>query len=317
MLDYCLCLISSIGFQKVSKRRYNKTEKALRHQIFRSNLQFIRKHNKARRESFHLGLNRFTDKTEEEFKRTLGFKSKRSGKAIVRYPRPKDDGKTVDLRDTGCIGKVQNQGDCGSCYAFATVENADSVHCLTCNTSTVQYVSPQNIVDCSQKQGNFGCDGGWMESVVDYMKAAPGINLLSDYPYTAKEGTCQFNNQTAVYRKVTGHNEVKADENEMMRVLDTLKTPLYVAIKVDKFFQMYQGGVFGNFGVCKTQPWQLNHAVQVVGYGRDKTSKKLYWLVKNTWSEDWGEDGYIRVWRTGCCLGICQVAGYASIDCDQ
>lgn len=301
----------------MGKRKYNETERALRHQIFKANLQFIRKHNKAKRETFRLGLNQFSDMTEKEFKRRLGFKGPLSGKARpnVRYPRPKDDGKTIDLRETGCIGAVQDQGQCGSCYAFATVENADSVRCLKCNTS-VQYTSPQNIVDCSGAQGNNGCDGGWMGSVVDYISAAPGVNLLSDYPYTAKEGTCQFNNQTAVYKKGTKHTEINADENEMMRVLDSLKTPLYVAVKVDQYFQMYQGGVLGNFFGCKTMPSELNHAVQVVGYGKDKKSGKLYWLVKNTWSADWGENGYIRVWRTGCCLGICQAAGYVSMECD-
>lgn len=296
---------------------YNETEKAFRQKIFQNNLQIIRKHNKINLQTFHLGLNHFSDMTETEFKRRLGYKSKVNGKgkAIVIYPRPKDDGKTVDLRNTGCIGTVQDQGQCGSCYAFSTVEHIDTVKCLTCNT-TVEYTSPQNIVDCSQKQGNDGCDGGWMGSVVDYIKAAPGVNLLSDYPYTAAVGTCQFNNQSAVYKKVTAHTEVNPDENEMMKVLNSLKIPLYVAVKVDQNFQMYQGGVLGNLITCKTMPWQLNHAVQVVGYGKDQKSGKLYWLVKNSWGPDWGENGYLRVWRTGCCLGICQAAGYASMQCD-
>lgn len=252
--------------------------------------------------------------TVEESKKILGFRAKINGKAIIRYRKPKDDGKTIDLRETGCIGAIQDQGQCGSCYAFATLENADSNYCLKCNT-TIKTTSPQNIVDCSTK--NYGCDGGWMKDVVDHIKSAPGVNLNSDYPYEEKEGKCRFNKDTAVYRNVTGHVDVAADETEMMQVLNAQKTPLYVAIKVDNNFLMYQGGVFGNAFGCKTQFWQLNHAVQVIGYGKDAKSGKLYWLVKNTWTDDWGEDGYIRVWRTGCCLGICQAVGYANVECDN
>uniref|UniRef100_A0A336LIL6 CSON002920 protein n=1 Tax=Culicoides sonorensis TaxID=179676 RepID=A0A336LIL6_CULSO len=233
-----------------------------------------------------------------------------------QYPKPREDGQFIDLRKTGCIGKVQDQGQCGSCYAIATVENVDSVNCLKCKNS-ILLSSPQNIIDCSKDQGNFGCDGGWMETVVKYIANAPGINLLKDYPYTAKEGKCAFNNQTAIYKNVIGHTEVEADENKMMDIINILRTPLYVAVKVNRQFSMYRGGVYGSVGICKSRPSELNHAVQIVGYGTDTSSKKMFWLVKNSWGESWGENGYIRILRSGCCLGICQAVGYVNLKCNQ
>ena len=52
----------------------------------------------------------------------------------------------------------------------------------------------------------------------------------------------------------------------------------------DDNFQFYEKGIFDN---CSGK--QINHAVVLVGYTRD------YWLVRNSWGADWGENGYIRI----------------------
>jgi cathepsin L len=57
----------------------------------------------------------------------------------------------------------------------------------------------------------------------------------------------------------------------------------------------------------------LNHGVLAVGYGTDKESGKDFWIVKNSWSTSWGEDGYIRFVKTDKNdAGICGILTHAS-----
>lgn len=94
-----------------------------------------------------------------------------------------------------------------------------------------------------------------------------------------------------------------------------LKQPVSVAIDAGGYdFQFYSGGIFsGNCGK------QLNHGVTIVGYG--EASNKTYWLVKNSWGDDWGESGYIRMKRDssdkrGTC-GIAMEASYPVKDSEN
>ena len=56
----------------------------------------------------------------------------------------------------------------------------------------------------------------------------------------------------------------------------------------------------------------MDHAVTVVGYGREKGMD--YWLIKNSWGVDWGEDGYMRLQRG---VGMCGIGRYlAGLTCE-
>lgn len=73
----------------------------------------------------------------------------------------------------------------------------------------------------------------------------------------------------------------------------------------------YKSGVLDTTS-CGTR---LNHAVNIVGYGRDNATGKDYWIIKNSWGTDYGERGYIRIKREGG-AGICgmnKLAAYPTL----
>ena len=72
-------------------------------------------------------------------------------------------------------------------------------------------------------------------------------------------------------------------------------------VLTDSTFSYYGGGILSR--CSKNGRWDLNHAVTVVGYGTD--GGEDYWLIKNSWGDWWGENGYIKLARgsNACSVG--------------
>ena len=117
-----------------------------------------------------------------------------------------------------------------------------------------------------------------------------GQELESDYPYTARTGSCKASS-------TKGKVDVKKIASVQARSVDQLKAaiaagPTSVTVEADRtVFQHYTSGVMDSTS-CGTS---LDHGVLLVGYGTEKDTP--YWLVKNSWGAAWGEKGYFRVKR--------------------
>ena len=195
------------------------------------------------------------------------------------------------------ISPVKNQGACGSCWTFAASECAESAYAL--KTGKLVDLSEQQILDCTPNPdhcgGTGGCSGGTAEIAYQHMAATSSGGLSSEwtYPYVSSKGanqTCQ--KEPHVVANVKAYNFLPPNSKDA-----ALKSMLVrlgpVAIAVDaSSWSSYKGGVFE----CKPTDVKLNHAVQLVGYGTTDDGTD-YWTIRNSWSPQWGEDGYIRIKR--------------------
>uniref|UniRef100_A0ACD5TRV6 Uncharacterized protein n=1 Tax=Avena sativa TaxID=4498 RepID=A0ACD5TRV6_AVESA len=125
-----------------------------------------------------------------------------------------------------------------------------------------------------------------------------GITTAAEYPYKAARGTCKRAKSAVT---ITGHLAVQPG-SELALQTAVARQPIGVAIEIGNTFRFYKSGIYS--GPCGTK---LDHAVTAVGYGVDPSTGAKYWIVKNSWSQAWGENGFIRMKRDIGGPGICGI----------
>lgn len=305
------------GFKKEHQKTYaTSLEELVRYKIWSSNKEIILRHNMGADQGYHsfwLKMNRFGDLTNDEFVKVYnGYNASLKIPGItanhVLYYNPSVElPDSVDWRTQGYVTDVKDQGQCGSCWAFSTTGSLEGQHFK--QTGKLVSLSEQNLVDCSRKYGNMGCNGGLMDQAFSYIKDNKGIDTEISYPYEAVDQDCQFNPAT-IGATDTGFVDVQSKNEAALQQAVATIGPVSVAIDASHTsFQFYSHGVYHEPLCSETR---LDHGVLAVGYGND--GKNDYWIVKNSWAASWGDKGYILMSRNkknNC--GIATSASYPTV----
>jgi len=314
----------------------NGEEKQERYNIWLNNWRRSQMIN-LRKFSWTTHMNRFADLSAEEFQNKILMKKasindiisnsqilteKIHQKNTIRSDAPD----AFDWRDYGVVTSVKDQGTVGSCWAFSTVGNIEGQWALAGN-ELVSF-SPEFLVDCDgttdRENGRADCGvfGGWPYLAYQFIIETGGIPTEESYPYCSGTGDCfpcmlgpqslcgpapWYCNSTIenvscpnaqLYGKINNWFSISQNETEIKQVL--YETGPLSALLDASELQLYKSGIWtglGKFFGCGTS---LDHAVLLVGYGQE--DGKDYWTVKNSWGDDWGENGYFRIERgTGMC----------------
>jgi C1A family cysteine protease len=299
---------------KFSVKYETPEEEAYRFQIFKSTIERVVSMNKEHNTSV-FGITKFSDLTEEEFRLRYLTGKPKTVDAPVYEPGP-IEASSFDWRSHGVVTSVKDQGQCGSCWAHSAVETVESAWAIAGNKLTKFSVQQVNSCDSD----DYGCSGGWPSSAFEYIESAGGLATEATYPYSDSDGdtsSCK-SKITIAGGQVTGWSyatpQCKAgscsNQNEQTLIASLAKQPISIVVDASKW-SYYSSGVYPT-SACSSSRSSLDHAVQLVGY-TNYGSSSGYYIVRNSWSTDWGVDGYIYLPIGSNACGIADIATIVSV----
>ncbi|XP_039080630.1 procathepsin L isoform X3 [Hyaena hyaena] len=282
-----------------------------RRAVWERNMKMIEQHNREHsqgKHSFTMAMNSFGDMTNEEFRQVMnGLKIQKHKKGkLFQAPFFAEIPSSVDWREKGYV----TPGYCLCCWAFSATGALEGQ--MFRKTGKLVSLSEQNLVDCSQPEGNKGCNSGLIDDAFQYVKDNGGLDSEQSYPYHAQGESCKYKPENSV-ASVTDYWDIPSKENELMNTLAAVgPTSAAIDSSLDTF-RFYKEGIYYDPN-CSSE--NLDHGVLVVGYGSDGTEaeNKKYWIVKNSWGTDWGMGGYIMMAkdRDNHC-GIASMASFPAV----
>jgi len=306
----------------VLAKNYDSTEFLSRQSVFASTVVSIAAHNveaAAGRHNFTLGINKFSDWTDEEFRAVYlqGMGRKRDEFVPPEVPQPEkapsayrpfayenveEVPDSINWVERGVVGAIKDQHingtACGCCWSFACIGVVETAIALGTGNAPVS-LAEQQLIACDyhpeDEAGNAGCEGGYWWKGFDYIIKNGGIDAMADYPYLGKQSQCDERKaRHSKVGRIDGYEFVDY-WNETALIATVANQPAVVEVCVGLPFlhlwKSYRGGIFDIDG-CYAE---IDHGITVVGYDKADYDGQGVWLLKNSWGEVWGEGGFLRV----------------------
>ncbi|KAJ8315500.1 hypothetical protein KUTeg_007650 [Tegillarca granosa] len=141
------------------------------------------------------------------------------------------------------VNHLADLGQCGSCWSFSTTGSLEGQTFK--KTQILISLSEQQLVDCSGKFGNEGCNGGLMDNAFAYIKSVGGIESEEEYPYKHKQSKCKAVKSEFVAED-TGCVDVESGSEDKLKEALATVGPISVAIDAShQSFQLYESGNWG------------------------------------------------------------------------
>lgn len=278
-------------FKRAHSKNYrDKATHEKRKHNFRHNLRFVNSKNRAGL-TYRLAVNHLADLNDAEMKMMRGRKRSSGYNGGLPFNKNaynvRDIPDQIDWRLYGAVSQVKDQAVCGSCWSFGTVGAVEGAFFL--KTKQLVRLSQQELMDCSWGEGNNACDGGEDFRAYHWIMKH-GLASEEDYgPYLAVDGYCKVKNVSAT-AQMTGFVNVTAGDLDALKAAIAAHGPVSVSIDAShRSLSFYANGVYYEPN-CGSGPDELDHSVLAVGYGM---LGQPYWLVKNSWSTYWGNNGYV------------------------
>jgi len=309
------------SFVELNARSYQRgsAEFEQRKALYEQRLMDAEAQNNSPNSQWKAGVNKLWDWTQSELMTLRGWdgsatpeggSSRSIGKHSSFLQQSSDLPTEKMWNSLDTFGYVKNQGDCGSCWAIASATVLEAHNEIYNGNHRV--FSTQQIVECTPNPrhcgGDGGCKGATAELAMDWV-LKNGLADSSQIPYTAHDGACTMGSPTADMKAVltqfssapaageggaafgmTGWSTLPKNEYEPLVRALAESGPVAVSVAADTWFS-YESGVFNGCGKDAV----IDHAVVALGYGEENGKK--FWVIQNSWGQDWGEQGRIRLER--------------------
>ncbi|KAJ3662909.1 hypothetical protein Zmor_007225 [Zophobas morio] len=232
-------------------------------------------------------------------------------KKVVHKVNLRDIPDTFDARtkwpNCESLNRIRNQGACGSCWAFASVESMSDRICIHSSGSTEFFFSAEDLLSCCTSCGD--CGGGYMMAALDFyinQGLVSGGDVNSNEgcrPYTSdafSDGdtpACSASCRSGYSKSYSADKHYGSDDYVVSSDIDQIQYevmtngPLIVNFEVFQDFYNYKSGVYSYVSGNSVG----YHVVKIVGWGTE--SGVPYWLIANSWGADWGDHGFFKMRR--------------------
>lgn len=223
----------------------------------------------------------------------------------------------TDWQTKGCVTRIKDQGQCGSCTMFATVAALESGYCAKMGGQLYE-LSEQDLISCATGSGAYRCSGSRTSENLQWITKFNGGSVCTEatYPYASASGTApncrryEDPNFSCETPDIGARLYAGASFYSHTLLEDVVRQqPAAATLYASAMFQDYKGGVLrGDESRCPAD--SANHAVLIVGFGW--LDGVPYWKIKNQWGESWGDHGWMYIERgyQGHPLGACGVESY-------